>query len=204
MTAANHEVTVRVFEVRAEAEIAVARLAADGIDAAIRQDDEGGLNPGFYKRYGVRVVLQSESLEDAYTSLGVERLGIRRPLLDAMFQHAAWGYPSESCGLVAFDAAGPALVICLTNAIDAPDRFVIDPVEHFGAQSLADRLGMTIGGIFHSHPGSDAFPSRHDIEGGGDPDWIHFIAGPMNNRPTVRAFRIEGSVPVEVSLDVQP
>ena len=56
-------VTVAVYPTRSDAEIVRARLVSDGIEAIVIADDEGGLNPGFYSRYGVRVVVASNDLD---------------------------------------------------------------------------------------------------------------------------------------------
>ncbi len=50
--------TVAVYETRGDAEITRALLQDAGIDALVQADDEGGLNPGFYRDYGVRVVVR--------------------------------------------------------------------------------------------------------------------------------------------------
>ncbi len=191
------EATVAVYEVRSDGEIAVARLAADGIAARLAVDDEGGLNPGFFARYGVRVVVDAADLDHAYQSLGIERILIPYQVADAMFKHAGWAYPEEACGLVAFDDADdPALTFCLSNADQAGDRFTISPDEQFGAIRLSDRLGLRIGAVFHSHIRSEAIPSEFDVQGGADADWLHFIVGPVAGRQTLlRAYRIvEGDV----------
>ncbi|MCL1594924.1 MAG: hypothetical protein M3132_11300, partial [Actinomycetia bacterium] len=69
-------VTIQVFPYRSDAEIASARLAADGIRSAVRADDEGGLNPGFFSHYGVRLEVDEGDLEDAYESLGIGRITV--------------------------------------------------------------------------------------------------------------------------------
>ncbi|MGI9584291.1 MAG: Mov34/MPN/PAD-1 family protein [Acidimicrobiia bacterium] len=196
--------TLRVFSTRSEADIAVARLAADGIVSAVRVDDEGGLNPGFYRSYGVRVVVASTDLEDAFESLGIERLALPEEVADAMFKHSGWAYPNEACGLVAFDDFGDARgVLCLTNADQSPDRFTIAPTEHHGALRFAESMGWTIGGVFHSHPRSEAIPSPLDIAGGADPDWVHLIVGPVSGpKRLLRAYRIVDGVASEVSVSV--
>ena len=199
------EATVTVYEVRSDGEIAKARLAADGIEARLAIDDEGGLNPGFFSKYGVRLVVRGEDLDDAYASLGIERMHVPSQVADAMFKHSGWAYPEEACGLVAFDeSGGPVLTLCLTNTDDAADRFTIAPEEQFGAIGLSERCGFRIGAVFHSHPRSDAYPSQSDIDGGADPDWIHFIVGPVSGpRPLLRAYRIvEGEV-AEVHVTVE-
>ena len=198
------EVTVAVYDVRSDGEIAVARLAADAIDARLAVDDEGGLNPGFFSRYGVRVVVRAADLDDAYESLGIERVLVPSQVADARFKHSGWAYPNEACGLVAVDDGGaPKLTICLSNADEAVDRFTISPAEQFGANRLAERSGLTIGAVFHSHPRSDAYPSPFDIDGGADPEWLHYIIGPVvGPKPLLRAFRISGGEVAEVQLTV--
>jgi len=199
-------VTLNVYPYRADAELAVARLAADGIKAAVRDDNEGGLNPGFFKHYGVRIEVDAEDLDDAFESLGIERLTVPGQIADAMFAHAAWAYPAEACGLVAVDEDRvPVMVFCLTNVVEGADRFTIDPVEHFACVRFAEAHGWSIGGVFHSHVSSDPYPSQIDVEQGGDPDWIHYIVGPMSApRPMLRGFTIVGGIIAEVSLTVQP
>ena len=62
--------TAAVYELRHEAEIARALLAASGIESMVVADDEGGLNPGFFAHYGIRLVVRTEDLEDAARLLG--------------------------------------------------------------------------------------------------------------------------------------
>ena len=62
--------TAAAFLHRDEAEIAGARLRAEGIDAMVVADDEGGLNPGFFSEYRVRVVVRREDVTAARTILG--------------------------------------------------------------------------------------------------------------------------------------
>ena len=64
-------VTVAVYPTRSDAEIVRARLISEGIEAIVIADDEGGLNPGFYSSYGVRVVVAAGSLAEARESVGV-------------------------------------------------------------------------------------------------------------------------------------
>lgn len=199
------EETVAVYDVRSDGEIARARLAADGIESRLAVDDEGGLNPGFFSRYGTRLVVRSEDMGDAFESLGIERVSIPAEVADAMFKHSGWAYPNEACGLVAFDDGGePALTICLSNADAAADRFTVSPAEQFGATMYAERAGLTIGAIFHSHPRSDAYPSSTDVGGGADPSWMHFIVGPVvGPRPLLRAFRIVDGDVAEVQVSIE-
>ena len=198
--------TVRTYEVRSDAEIARARLAADGIRSAVRADDEGGLNPGFYRDYGVRLEVAEADLDDARESLGIERVTVPREIGRAMAASAMAMAPDEACGLLLADADGElVMVCCLTNADASPSRFTILPREHFGALRYAESRGWSIAGVFHSHVRSEPYPSGSDLSGGGDPDWLHLIIGPVYGRnPELRAFRYEAGRATEVSVFVAP
>ena len=117
----------------------------------------------------------------------------------AIEAHTRWSYPHEACGLIASDPAGEMrMAYCLTNAEQSSSRFTVDPAEHFGAQSHAERNGWRITGSFHSHPHSAAEPSAHDIAGALDPKWIYVIAGPVGPEIPIRMYRIRSGVATEV------
>ncbi len=205
MTGSDSRSTVQVYMVRSDADIAVARLAADGIAASVHQDDEGGLNPGFFRRYGVRVEVDDADLDDAFESLGIERVHVPGPIAEAMFRHAGWSLPNEGCGLVGLDSSGrPALAVCMTNEAVSPRRFTIGADAHHGALRLCEALGLELGGVFHSHVKTDAYPSPTDIAEALGPDWLQFIIGPVvGGTPYLRGFRIDGDQVDEVSVVVE-
>ncbi|MDJ0960958.1 MAG: Mov34/MPN/PAD-1 family protein [Acidimicrobiia bacterium] len=189
-------VTVGSYSVRSDAEIARAALDASGVDAVVRADDEGGLNPGFFAEYGVRVEVRAGDVDAARSILGV---GLPEPILElpqqvteAVVAHARFTYPEEACGLLAVDDAGDVrMVYCLTNVERSRYRFTVDPNEHYRAWRHAERNGWEIGGAFHSHPMTAAHPSSTDIAGALDPTWVHLIVGLVDpENPEVRAFRI--------------
>jgi proteasome lid subunit RPN8/RPN11 len=199
-------VTVQTYEVRSDAEIARARLGADGIRSVVVADDEGGLNPGFYRSYGVRLEVDEEDLSAALDSLGVERVTIPRPVARAIAVHAEAMAPHEACGLLLVDAYERiTFACCLTNADGSEHRFTISPDEHHGAIRFAEQNGWSVGGVFHSHVRSSAYPSPSDLSGGGDPNWLHVIIGPVFGRnPELRAFRYLDGTVAEASVTVPP
>jgi len=115
-------ITVAVYPTRSDAEIVKARLASDGIEAIVIADDEGGLNPGFYSRYGVRVVVASGDLTDARESVGVEIIGISDEAMQLMVDHTRTWAPNEACGLMAGVGDAVMKVYQLTNTDPGPDR----------------------------------------------------------------------------------
>jgi proteasome lid subunit RPN8/RPN11 len=184
----------RVYLTRGDAEVARARLVGEGIDAVVIADNEGGLNPGFYAHYGVRVVVRSEDLDRALSALGddVPSVRVHPEMAEAIVQHGRFAAPDEACGLFAVDDAGDLrMVYCLTNVDRSALRFTVAPHEHYHAWKHAERNGWRIGGVFHSHTESAAEPSEADVTGALDPSWVYMIVGPMSApEPQVRAYRI--------------
>lgn len=195
---------VRVYLTRGDAEVARAHLGAEGVDALIIADNEGGLNPGFYAHYGVRLVVRPEDLDDARAILGYDRraVGIHPEIVEAMIQHGRFSAPTEACGLLATDAHGDVrMVYCCTNVDRSSLRFTVSPHEHYHAWKHAERNGWTIGGVFHSHTESAAAPSPTDIAGALDPSWVYLVVGPMTVAvPDVRAYRIVDGTVEEMTI----
>lgn len=189
--------TVHVYTTRSDAEIARAKLVGEGIDALVIADDEGGLNPGFYDHYGVRVVVRADQVAAARRALDIEALTIPDGALEAMIQHARSAAPEEACGLFAVgEGVVVTMVYCLTNTQHSSTAYTIDPTEHYHAWDHARRNGWEIGGVFHSHPASAAVPSTADLVGF-DPDWVSVILGASE----IRAYRVRDGVTTGVSVE---
>ena len=185
----NDLATVAVYTIRSDAEIVRARLVSEGIEAIVIADDEGGLNPGFYAHYGVRVVVTADDLARAHATLDLDVVVIPREAIATMIEHARACAPNEACGLVAELGGIVTKVYALSNMDAAPDRFTLDPAEHFAAVQDAEANGWAIAGAFHSHPSSAPIPSAADLEGGGDPGWVNLIVGVEAGGIAVRAYR---------------
>jgi len=209
MSRSTGEPTVAVGEYlyRGDAEIACAHLAAEGVPAVVRADDEGGLNPGFFSEFRVVLLVKAADASTARSILGLEQpLDIPTEIRAAMMAHAAWAYPNEACGLLAGDWGAIDLVFCLTNRQHSRTRYTIDPREHFGALRYAERQGLEIVGAWHSHPAGDAAISGTDIAGSPGGSWITVVVGNTAKRDmSIRAWRTEGGKAIERPLaDSQP
>ena len=189
-------VTIASFDHRGDAEITRAHLIGGGIPALVQADNEGGLNPGFFSDYHVRVVVRKEDEAAARDLLASDDLGIPGEMVAAMIAHARFAAPEEACGLLAADEEGRwRMVYCLTNRESSPYGFTVDPNEHYRAMRHAERNGWGIAGVFHSHPKSAAAPSATDVAGALDPDWLYVIVSVQRpDVPDVRSFRIRDGV----------
>jgi proteasome lid subunit RPN8/RPN11 len=119
----------------------------------------------------------------------------------ALVQHARWSLPNEACGLLAGTGGVVRMAYCLTNVDASPNRFTVDPVGHFGALRHAERSGLELMGVFHSHPHGPAYPSSIDRAQILEPDWVSVIVGAVGApEPTIRAFRIRSDAVAELDV----
>jgi proteasome lid subunit RPN8/RPN11 len=192
-------VVVGEYLYRGEAEISRAHLAAEGIPAVVRADDEGGLNPGFFSEYRVALLVNAEDAAAARDVLGIEQpLVVPHEIRRAILAHSSWAYPNEACGLLAGDDRGISLVFCLTNRLHSPTRYTIDPREYFGSMRYAERQGLSIVGAWHSHPAGDASLSGTDISSSPGGPWITMVIGNRTaGGDAIKAFRTAEGAAIE-------
>jgi desampylase len=96
-------------------------------------------------------------------------------------EEAAAAHPHECCGLIE-GRREPDRIVATTlhrarNLARAPDRFEIDPADHFRILRTARAAGTQIIGCYHSHPDGRAQPSMRDREGAGEAGFVWLIAG---------------------------
>ncbi len=131
----------------------------------------------------------------------MEQVALPGQIREAVVAHTRFCRPEEACGLLAVDTAGRLrMAYATSNVARSRVRFTVSPREHFGAIRHAESRGWTIGGSFHSHPESAAFPSARDIEGALDPGWLYLVVGMEGGYPEVRGFRIREYMVSEVAL----
>lgn len=85
-------------------------------------------------------------------------------------QHALETFPNECCGFFfGIDDEGrriveKALLVTNSKGGDQRRRFEISAFDYMKAEKKALELGMTLQGIYHSHPLHPAIPSIHDLK----------------------------------------
>ncbi len=98
---------------------------------------------------------------------------IPRQLLNQIHQHLESGYPNEACGmLLGTDGVITEIVSADNERVDQPasgkesarNRYLIDPLIYMKIERAADKRGLTVLGIYHSHPDVPARPSQFDLD----------------------------------------
>jgi proteasome lid subunit RPN8/RPN11 len=120
---------------------------------------------------------------------------IRREVLEQVIGHAEREPRQERCGLLAGRDGVITNAFAARNAApDTAKNYEIAPEELLPLMREIRAAGMTLTGIYHSHPNGDNVPSPRDIERAYYPDVAYFILSPRAPAP-VRAFSIrEGRV----------
>ncbi len=115
-----------------------------------------------------------------------------------MFAQANAELPNECCGLLAgvVDAGGVGRVVWrypLTNAAASPVEYLSDAKEMFAAMRDMRKRGIDVIAVYHSHPTSEAVPSKTDLARNYSPEVVNLIISLQDGTPSMRAG---GSQPI--------
>lgn len=94
-------------------------------------------------------------------------LAISKELLDQIHAHGEAAYPEEGAGFLIGNDGKVQNILPLDNAREdgaRHNRFLITPEDYLQAELTADRLGLSLIGVFHSHPDCPNIPSEYDRE----------------------------------------
>jgi proteasome lid subunit RPN8/RPN11 len=130
-------------------------------------------------------------------------IAIRREALETVKRHAERELRQECCGLLAGRDGVITDAFAATNAApDTAKNYEIAPEELFRLMREIRSAGMTLMGIYHSHPNGNNVPSPRDIERAYYPDAVYFILSPRAPE-SVRAFSIRDGQATELKIIVE-
>lgn len=116
-------------------------------------------------------------------------MGFPRELADEMVAHCLEGRPNEACGLIAARDGDVVHIYKLTNASASPVRYALDPKEQLEVYRDLDDRRWELGGVFHSHTRTVAYPSPTDVREARE-DVPYVIVSLATEPATIKAFRI--------------
>lgn len=94
-------------------------------------------------------------------------LKISNQLVERINEHVQHAYPEEGAGFLIGEDGHVQEILALSNAREDEarhNRFLITPEEYLKAELTADSLGLSLIGVFHSHPDCPNVPSEYDRE----------------------------------------
>jgi len=127
---------------------------------------------------------------------------IPRDIVDAIVRQALAELPNEACGLLAGNEKTVENHFVMANVDSSPEHFSFDPVQQFQVLRTARKAGQKIIASYHSHPSTPARPSQEDIRLAYDPDILYLILSLAEEKPVLKAFRIQNGYGVEDSINL--
>jgi proteasome lid subunit RPN8/RPN11 len=118
-----------------------------------------------------------------------DELHLSRAIAGEMVEHCVAGRPNEACGIIASKDGQMVKVFRMTNASASPMRYSLDPKEQFAVYRKLDDEGWELGGVFHSHTRTEAYPSPTDVRLASE-DVPYLIVSLAEEPASIRAFRI--------------
>ena len=94
-------------------------------------------------------------------------LVVSSQLIDKIDAHVEEAYPEEGAGFLIGTDGEVKEILALSNAREDEarhNRFLITPEDYLKAELTADKLGLSLIGVFHSHPDCPNIPSEYDRE----------------------------------------
>ncbi len=91
-------------------------------------------------------------------------------ILAEIHRHGEAAYPEEGAGFLLGTDGEVRQVLCLHPISNSREdgsrhnRYLISPKEYLEGEAEADRLNLTLLGVFHSHPDHPNLPSEYDRE----------------------------------------
>jgi proteasome lid subunit RPN8/RPN11 len=92
-------------------------------------------------------------------------LAVSNDLVEQINRHVEEAYPEEGAGFLIGAKGEVKQILPLPNAREDEarhNRFLITPEDYLKAELTADKLGLNLIGVFHSHPDCPNVPSEYD------------------------------------------
>lgn len=118
---------------------------------------------------------------------------LKPELQHQLLEYARASWPEEACGLLLGRGDRVDELARLRNCSGSPqEHYALDPLDYMHAEQQCENRGLTVLGIWHSHPDSAGVPSVTD-ERDAWPGWLYIIVGrPRGEAPDVRGWRLDG------------
>lgn len=94
-------------------------------------------------------------------------LVVSNRLIQQMNTHVEKAYPEEGAGFLIGEEGEVKEIVTLTNSREdgaRHNRFLFTPEDYLNAELTAEGLGLSLIGVFHSHPDCPNVPSEYDRE----------------------------------------
>ncbi|MHB0977533.1 MAG: M67 family metallopeptidase [Candidatus Aquicultorales bacterium] len=128
---------------------------------------------------------------------------LEKTLYGEMVAECIAAAPREACGLLFGSDGFAEKAVALANVADDPERrYLIDPAEQFAAFKAMRAEGRELVGTYHSHPATEAYPSKTDKELAFYPESYYLILS-LADGVRARAFSIVDGEVEELAVAIE-
>ncbi len=117
-----------------------------------------------------------------------------------MIAYCRAGYPNEVCGILAGRGQEVSSLYRMRNVDGSPVSYLMDSKEQIQVMKTLRDEGLSMVGLFHSHPDFAAYPSAKDVELAFYEDSVYVIVSLIEKRPRAKAFFIRNGTVEEVEI----
>lgn len=135
------------------------------------------------------------------------RLWLTPAQAESIGRYALDARPQETCGIIAGMGERAMQIVPIANSAPEPEQhFRLDDQAFAKAMFELERNGLSLIGIYHSHPKGDPIPSQEDIRQSNYPATAYVIVGLRDGEPRLAAWEIlPGRVnTVELHIGIDP
>jgi proteasome lid subunit RPN8/RPN11 len=123
-------------------------------------------------------------------------LELSTELLSQIQKHGETAYPEEGAGFLLGQDGQPRRILAVLELPNRREdgsrhnRYLIGPKDYLQAETEADRLELTLVGVFHSHPDHPDRPSDFDRDWA--QPWFSYVISSIQNGQAVssRSWRL--------------
>lgn len=112
--------------------------------------------------------------------------------------------PIEACGIIAGKNGRSMKVFQITNILNSPYEYLMDPSEMLKAFWEIDEQEWELLAFFHSHPMSRPIPSKTDLARNYYPDTPQLILGKSQSEWKSRAYYLGKTEFKEIPIEITP
>ena len=131
------------------------------------------------------------------TSIKISEDQIKR-----METHVRACLPREACGVLAGEQGNVHWVEPIANVENSNSRFRMDPQAQLEVILRIEEQGLSLLGIYHSHPQGPDRPSETDFQEAAYPQAAHLIWSPLDEGWICKAYVLENDTAQEIPIHV--
>lgn len=136
--------------------------------------------------------MEKSSSEETRRARDLEGMLICRSAVEDILDHARYEAPNECCGFLLGGRETIEEGVRARSLTPSPNRYLVDPRDHFAVIRRARIKGCCVVGTYHSHPTSVAIPSAVDMEQANYEEYLYVIVSLLTNPNggPIGAFRL--------------